>query len=405
MKRKYGIFIIILLFLILGTGASIVSRFYSLDYLYNLLIKREFSINPKAEMLPEKTYMVRVWYQPFFRTTDEEGMEKEFFQRVLGDLHQRYPNIKLKVRELNFLNGREALMESLLEGNPPDIYFNLSNDGLIDPEYQISIEPYLTPEEKPGFYTVDWSKGDLWGWPLLVQEQCWIANEKILGIDEVGDFVTLINNLDQETLLLNYYDPVLLKQLLSLSGLDKLQIENGKLGENSYQALKEVFSWVFFLQEEQAFNMSVMNMDDSFLRGFFTDTPLIIGPVNPWLENFLMYKAEGRENYIRINIQNLVQVYTLSIFYQKEYLGDDHTRAVMETARVISRDHSKYLAEKIGLEPAYRNTDMDSIQYRKILEVTPEVQEYWKDIIIPAWLEFWEKGLTPEEVMAKFESE
>ena len=27
----------------------------------------------------------------------------------------------------------------------------------------------------------------------------------------------------------------------------------------------------------------------------------------------------------------------------------------------------------------------------------------WKKIIIPAWLEFWEKGLTPEEVINKIQ--
>ncbi|MDI3548646.1 MAG: hypothetical protein PWR10_2298 [Halanaerobiales bacterium] len=410
MKKRYGILIIIFIFLIAGLSVSIINRFYSLDYLYKLLIKKEFTINPRAAISPEKEYLVNIWYYPFFRTiAAEEGREKEFFQEVFIDLHNKYPNLRLKIRKLDFLEGHKELLEALERGNPPDIYLNFSNDSLIDPEWQIPVEPYLTDQEKAGFYTVDWGKIDrenhFWGWPFLVYKQVWMANGRIPGH---RGFIDKINHLEKESLALNYPDLTLLLQLLSLKGLERIQVKDGRLTEESYRKLYEVFQWMHKLRKEQIFSLATTNMEDYFLKEFLENKPVVIGPVNLWLERFLLKKGKG--NFNQIYLDGLVQVYTLSIFHQKKYQGDDHSRAVMEVARLMTEKHAGRLARELGLEEPYidyrdGNNRPDLTGVKRMLQITPDVREYWEEVITPAWLDFWQKGLTPEEVMNKLSNE
>jgi multiple sugar transport system substrate-binding protein len=409
MKRKYGILVIILLFLISGLVVGLINRFYSFEYLYNLLIKREFAINPKVEVVPEKRYQVRIWYYPFFRTINNRD-EKEFFREVLRDLQDYYPNISIKVRELSFLDGYEELLKAIEEETPPDIYLNFTPDSLINPEWQIAVDPYVSALEKEGFYTVEWEKinasNHLWGWPFLIQEQSWISNEE-LSIDGRKNFLDEITQLRKETLLFNYADLTLLRQLLTLNGLDKIIIRDNQLLPDTKIKLREVFNIAHNMRKNQHFACPSTEMEGNFLKLLFEKKPIVAGPVNPYLEYFLMKKERG---FYRIPVEDLVQVYTLSVFRQRNYKGDDHSRAVMEVARLMSERQAVNLAEEIGLKPAYRNgvTAIESANdtltaVKKILEIYPEEREYWEEVITRAWLDFWEKGLTPEEVMSRFE--
>lgn len=399
MRNRYGIFIILLLFIVLGVGGSIITRFYSLDYLYNKFVKKEFVPNPRVSLNPEKEYLISLWYHPFLRTIKEGDAEKEFFRKVVKDINSEYPNITLKIRKLNFYDGHNQLVESLARGNPPDIYLNFTNDSLLHNYYQIPLEIYLNNDERSGFFTVDLEKGHLWGLPFLVQEQGWIANKKING--EQG-FIDTINSLDKETLLLNYHDLTLLRQLLTLTGIEKLKIDDNGLSQESQQALKEVFNWLHYLKENQIFASSTTNMDEKILRMFFTSSPIVIGPINPWLDRYL-YKHREKV-YHKINMGNLIKVYTINVFRQRKYKGDDHTRAAVEVAKYIAKDHARELAPLLGLEPSYiepveKGQEVNTPDYKKLLEVTPEYRDYWDKVVIPVWFDFWEKGLTPEEVM------
>lgn len=47
MRNKYGLLIIILIFLLAGLGLNILNKFYTVGYIYDLLFKREFAVNPE----------------------------------------------------------------------------------------------------------------------------------------------------------------------------------------------------------------------------------------------------------------------------------------------------------------------------------------------------------------------
>jgi len=120
--------------------------------------------------------------------------------------------------------------------------------------------------------------------------------------------------------------------------------------------------------------------------------------VNPYLERYIKNKLQGRTEYLKLD--NLVQTYYLNIFRQKKYKGDDHTRAVMEVARIISQQTAPVFAENLGLKKAYSiQGEGESLSTREMLVISPEYKEYWEGVLFPAWLEFWENELTPQEVM------
>ena len=47
--------------------------------------------------------------------------------------------------------------------------------------------------------------------------------------------------LEEDSLFLNYYDETLLKQLLTLVGLENFKVEKGELDPFAYEALEELF--------------------------------------------------------------------------------------------------------------------------------------------------------------------
>ncbi|MFW6287305.1 MAG: hypothetical protein ACOC2J_00980, partial [bacterium] len=109
-------------------------------------------------------------------------------------------------------------------------------------------------------------------------------------------------------------------------------------------------------------------------------------------------------NYKLIQLDNIVKTYSLNIFRQRRYQGDDHSRAVMETARIISEKMSSILAEELNMSTAYlAGLESEKVNAREMIKIGPSYKDYWNEKIIPAWHQFWEEELSPEEVMARFQ--
>ncbi|MFY9393686.1 MAG: hypothetical protein WAP36_03195, partial [Halanaerobiales bacterium] len=114
-----------------------------------------------------------------------------------------------------------------------------------------------------------------------------------------------------------------------------------------------------------------------------------------------------------IYLDNLVKTYVLNVFRQRDYRGDDHSRAVMEVARIISQKTAGSLAGDLGLTKAYLNGEglKAGAEMRAGEELIPGVKEllliqpgeraYWEEVVWPAWLDFWEQDLSPEEVLKR----
>lgn len=318
MGRKYGIFIVIFIILLAGFIVTLLNKYYSLDYLYNFIIKRDFAVNPRVEVSPDQEYEVRIWYFPFCRTIDDLD-EKEFFRELKRELEITYPNIKLFIGTVDFAKGREELMAAIEEGVPPDIFFNYSDNLLVNEKLQVPVSPYILDLEKESYYSVNWNKishrDRLWGWPIYVQEQSWIASKAAkLGKYDVLHFGQKLPYIKENSLLLNYYDETLLKQLLTLTGVDTFKVEKGQLDIDTYRALEEVFEGLYSLREKKILYNRPQEVPDIFLKELVEGKGVVIGPVNPYLERYIKNKLQGRTEYLKLD--NLVQTYYLNIFRQ-----------------------------------------------------------------------------------------
>ena len=407
MSKKYGIFLVIIIIFLAGFLVTLLNYFYSFDYLYNYLIRRDFAVNPRAEVLIDKEYTVRIWYYPFYRGLNSK-QEKAFFELLQEEVAEVYPNIKIIVGKINFNTGHDKLKQAIKDGNPADIYFNLTDYDLIEEDLQIPVSPYLSNIEKEAFYTIDWNKishrDKLWGWPVLVDGQSWLISNQ-MNINIYGKkFLEQVSNLKKNTLYLNYQDTLLLKQLLSLLGLDTFKIEkDGKLDIDSYRALEDLFYFLEYLREEEILAKKISQMPDIFLKAFIEGDAQLIGPVNSYLKEFVSGKMAG--NIKELQVDKLKKNYYLNIFRQRKYQGDDHSRAVMEVARIFSQNLAKDLAEELALKSAYM-PEYDSqvmIEAQSLIEIGPEIRDYWQGFLIPLWIEFWEEELSAREVMRRLE--
>lgn len=400
MRNKYGLLIIILIFLLTGLGLNILNKYYTVGYIYNLLFKREFAVNPRVEIDPKKKYIVRIWYYPIYRTTEMAGREKLYFREIARGIQEKYPNIYLKIRELNFLDGHQEMLESIKKGEPPDIYMNISGDSLLDQELQLPVDPYIVDQQE-GFLTVNWQEinrdNHLWSLPFFIQKQYWVTNQDSNVLQSNSGFIESISTLDRARLALNIADETLLRQLLTLKGLRGISLEGGDIDENTYKKLKEVYEVLHSLREKGVFVSLSRNMDDNFMKDFFTKKPVFVGPVNPYLACFLSKDI----NYHRIMLDNLIKEYSLTILRQRDYQGHDHSKAVMLTALYMATSGTEMITGILPLEAAYQRDSIKKKEYVKLLEIKPEDREYWRGVIIPAWRDFWEKDLSPAKVMEK----
>jgi len=399
MNRKIILLLILIIFIFVGFGLTIINQYYPLDYLYNTYIRREFDINPKVEINPKRNYEISIWYYPFFRTLEEyQGKENEFLKNALNEIKQEYPNFQFELKEVSFLEARKKLKKAKQENNPPDIFINFSGENLKNLKFQVPVEDYLKQKEKDKFYTINKNNFTVWNFPFLVQQQKWLINKNISDI-EGDDFFDLVKKLPDNSLALNFKDRTLLRQLLTLKGVELIELEDDKLPDDIYQNLKQIFNFFHQLKKQDKFVTAPFNMNQTFLKTFYEQEPVVTGPVNPWLENLL--KNEQRFDINEINLNNLVKVYKMSIFRNEPYPGDDHVKAVMETGKMLARDYSQIPAKILDLEKPFIETDeekeIDNVI--NMMQISSDSREYWEEEIIPLWENFWEHGLTPEETI------
>jgi len=398
---KYKIILICILCLLAGILFSVINDYYPLTYLFNIIIDKGIQINPEAEINPEREYVIDIWYYPIYRTIKSENKIEDLFIKIKKDINSRYTNINLRFKKLSFINGSKKLKEALKKGNPPDIYFNIYIDGFLNKKYQIPVEWYIDEQEKEGYYTVNWDninrENHLWGFPFLVSKQVWIANSKIKNnFADEKQLLKYLSQIENKKIFFNIYDENLLRQLLSIFGLKDFKVIDGELNKETKKCLKEMYNYLYTLRKK---DLVVCAVNGSMLKKLSNEKNIIAGPVNPWMYQFIKTNNIAKN---KMSLINRIKVYSLNIFRQKNYRGDDHTKAVMEVAKYISKEYSDKVAAELKINPGYSVTPEFIKEYGntsvKILRLTPLEQQYWQENIIPVWIDFWEENLTVEDL-------
>ena len=383
MSKKVLVSIIVIL-IILGAGLRLLTENVSPRYLYHRFLGGEFYVNPRVEIDSESDYIIEIWYYPFFRMISNRE-EEELLNNIEKELQNEYPNIDFKYKRLDFLTGEQKLREELGKGEPPDIYINFGIDQYISSGLQLPIEDYISLEERDNYFPGSEIEGQYWGWPFLIDEVVWASNSSGMEESVITEekFSDMIDNNDNWNFILNYYDKNLLRQLVSVYGFEGII----KFEDDFFEVISKVIDDMALLNDKKIVNRYDV---DEMLKVFFEEENTIIGPVNPWLRDFIEREAD-EFTYVKFN--NRVQLYTLNVFRQQPYKGHDHTKAVMETAKFISTNYSSDVADIIpGLEPGYQKVGFDGEDVKVVPDVHPEHRELWDEQLLSLWIEVWENN-------------
>jgi hypothetical protein len=404
--KKYGVLIFVLILLVAGTGISVLNYFYPFEIINNFLFRQNYSLDPDVELNPEKKYVVTLWYPPFYRTIPKNDGDKQIMELIKDGVEKVYPNIQLKLREIGFADIKGVIERSFEEGNPPDIYFNTENNIRLNSEYQVPVERYLVDEELPGFYTVNWEEikrrnQHLWGWPFLVQKQGWLSNFNINNEGEVSHLFHLNNilQMNKAGIILNYYDDTLLRQLFAIEGIHILPVGRTGLTNSFYTTFKNILYWSDTIKNKYQITSK---KTEKMIKLFLSKEKIALGPANIWLEYYLKSKDKS---YTKLKINGQIRYYSLNIFYQKNNKESDEVKASMEVGKYITKEFSQKVADILQVSPGYRN-GFDKGNYvsetsHQIMQIPVDRNQIWRKKVWPAWIAFWEEGLTPEEVIKK----
>ncbi|MFW6278576.1 MAG: hypothetical protein ACOC2G_00165 [Bacillota bacterium] len=403
MKKYFLIFCLLSLFFLLGVGGRILTNYFTVDYLYQRYIKQDFAVNPEAEIDPGQEYELEIWYYPFFALFPwlEDNFAEDFWQDTFEVISEKYPNINLHFRKLNYQSGEEKFWTAVEEGNPPDIYINPGGDSFLDRKLQIPLKDYLSKEEKNFFQENNLLYRDhqIWGLPYFFHRQKWIAGNNYQNLVSDNDFLSRVAGLPESSLALNYQNEVLLRQLLSLEGLDYFYLEKEQLNREIYQRLVSVFQNLHNWREKGLFAVGTIDLDERFLEILIARQKSgVVGPVNLALLRLLEERYENR--FLTVEVGDLAYKPVINVFRQQDYRGDDHSRAAVETARIICSLLARSSEKKLGVIPGYGAELPEEIP-EPIMEVDPDAREYWENDLKSAWLDFWEQGLTPEEINSR----
>ena len=409
MGKKYGIIIFILILLVAGTGISVLIYFYPFDIINHFLFRQNFSLDPDIELDPEKKYNITLWYPPIYRTVPPSEEKEDIMGIIKEEVEKVYPNIDLQPEKVDFLNYSDKMNKAIEAGKPPDIYFNINDDACLSKAYQVPVERYLSDEELAGFYTVDWEEiirknQHLWGWPVLVHDQGWLGNFNFEIKNGISNQYQ-VNNISQNYksgVILNYYDETLLRQLLSMKGIEYLPMGRTGLTDTFYKAFKEILFWADTIRGKYHINN---RKTEEMIREFMSDEKkVIIGPANIWLEYFLTNK---RKTYTDLVFKGQIKNYWLSVFFQKGKKSSEQVKAAMEVGKYISKNFSQEMAAKLNVKPGYQlesDNRNDMICSNQIMQVPVEYRKIWEEKIWQAWLDFWEEGLNPEEIITRIKN-
>lgn len=391
----------------LGIGGGILSNYYTFSYLYQTIIKREFAINPEAEIDKNRTYELEMWYFPFYEhLPGKEGDKNIDWALKKEAVRKKHPNINIEFKELSFDGGLKQLTDNLSAGNPPDIYMNVGPDSFLNTELQIPLTKYLTLEEKQLFSENELTSpdGEIWGFPFVFFEQNWLAkikDEKVLRQLSDIRFPDNINKLPQESLALNIHNEILLRQLLSGEELYYFGFEKDNISQAEFNKIFSVFERLHEWRKKGLFAGETIALDQRFLEYFLIyPEKKVIGPVNYPLSLYL--EKQHSEKLFTINLNNMVLSQEIIVFRQKDYSGDDHSRAAVEAARIICEELTAEFENQEELIPGFTGENFPE-KFQPLMQIHPHSREDWYGKIISAWQDFWEEGLSPERIKGRFD--
>ena len=374
LSKVFGVFALCLLIILILLVVGVLSGRLSFD--------DGAFINPYVDVDPEKNYQLELWAH-HFSLRDEY---RNYLEQMIEEFQQLYPQVEVKYRLFSPLEEDKALEEALAEASPPDLYLNWWGPMKFH-SLQLPVQHYLSREEESmlseGLEGIVVEEKGIWSWPSLQAPLPWLASKELIvpllnrmglnlndiwqegwsweelefmlqEIESEGERVPLIYLSDKRELssqlLINSSSLGDQRVLSELEQADPDKWEEAEkmidrfLGDNEElveEALHLLWSKKLILLAGSNYNLTGHLLSQQEQQGVQL---VVLPPPGP-----------GKIKNNRLPFQ-LVR---LTAFRQRDYQGDDHTRAVMELGRFISRSISSHWSGRGLLFPLWELPDAE----------------------------------------------
>ena len=344
-------------------------------------------IDPLAEVDPRRGYHLVVWEHEV-PLPWESGSHLQALEDAIAEFRKVWPNVHVQLEILPLHESHTRLREALAKGEPPDVYGMPLGARLIDREWQVPVDPYLTKEAKddllPSAVRALRDRDALWAWPRWVQPKLWVAREDLTP--ELGkarsrwskeEFLATLAGAKTQFgaygLALNPFDPSAFIETMITSTGKNLIADDGSRG----WTVEEITRGLEFFRElirRGLVDDDAEAMARQRLARFWNRRAAVIAPVNPWLLQHLMTRGgvsggnaagdqEGDHLVLAVPPPSFADgggpprhpavISGYAVFRQKEYKGDDHTKAAMLLAEHLSRRLGPWEAARLFAVPAH----------------------------------------------------
>lgn len=402
-------------------------------------------VNPRAAVNPERQYVLTYWDYRWPTAPDGTSYEK-WLNQVLAEFRRRHPNIRVEYRLLDWTTGTGKLADRLRSGDPPDVYAPPPGAAaLFDRQIQVPAQPYLTKEERgtkeepssylPAAWTQVTRNGRAWAWPRFLVAHVWLGNRRVVeqaGIDlerlatdgwDQNAFAAALSRRPESAagLLVNPAGVEILADLMHAGGVPAPLSPAGAT-QWTRDAVDAAAGWLEELRHNEHMPPPA-GVSDAMVEQVLTGRAAVLAGANPWLlaRVSAMGGSSGPLTLVPVPVPGgsppalrLTSAH-LVVFRQRQYRGDDHTRAAAELARFLSQLRHPWAVTDSPVMPSFLPAWEEwagaatpaggrflarALAWAKPApgldaEVAARQQEYMENKVHPALADFWAGKLTP----------
>lgn len=374
-NKKWLALGIIIVFLFLSVGGS---------YYYWTVTRIETrNYNPEIVINPQRQYTIEVWDFKNPHIYINEEMQVEVWKKITDDFRTVYPNIHIDVVLLEEEEYLEAIEKGIRNNKMADIVIDWLGTPFVDLEMQMPVHKYHSLTEE------DYLKGTLdyvtyndrfVAYPLIAIPNLLIGNQDILAecvnvieiavegwsLEEFTDTIIKMKNICSYPVTVFDYKGSFTSNLLVQGGVESI-LEDRNFSWYGHTLV----SW--FMQVDKLKDQGLIYGNKMWLRDFWQGEVGLLAGAQTWVvtENnnrnqaLSEGKIRGAGSTKRINTILLPYPYyaehgknygmeqvSAVPFSQRQYKGEDHSKAVMEFLAFMGPTYSMGFSNIPGFIPA-----------------------------------------------------
>ncbi len=265
-----------------------------------------------VDLDPTRTYVLEYWDYDYPLASEAYPDYDRFVRAMITAFNQRYPNVQVKYRLLDFSTGWEELQAALASGRPPDVYATWWDHPPVVHPLGVPVDPYLDEETQADYFPVAWSlashRGSYWGWPRWVTPIFFYGHiEALQGLGAEAEEVIpeglswqALLELGQaagEPVLACAAPGTLFRQLMLAQGIPSLLADDGRSlwGGQEFERAAE---WIERLSRDgllKGTNPDGRDKESGALEAFLRGEVAVVGGLNPAAAHLVLAWLQGPE--------------------------------------------------------------------------------------------------------------